>query len=162
MSVHDYLHNIQVQSPPWHAVLGMMVITKYLLLCVAAISATKLDSYFLHSEYDHSSKPCPTCPDIECLHTDNKTAVPLPSTVTFCFRSQPMLYENYLNSWSSVAGFGTIRSDFVDMEEGVIFGVWETGPWLAIKYTRDGPYNWVALGVNFMHDLWTLIQGKLS
>ena len=68
-----------------------------------------------------------------------------------------MLYENYLNSWSSVAGFGPIRSDFVDIEEGVIFGVWETGPWLAIKYTRDGPYIWVALGVNFMHDTHALL-----
>ena len=64
-----------------------------------------------------------------------------------------MLYENYLNSWSSVVGFGTIRPDFTDIEEGVIFGIWETGPWIAVKYTQDGPYNWLALGENFMPDL---------
>ena len=64
-----------------------------------------------------------------------------------------MLYENYLSSWSTVVGFGTLRSDFLEMEEGVIFAVWETGPWLGVKYQAGPSYHWVALGENFMHDL---------
>ena len=64
-----------------------------------------------------------------------------------------MLYENYLSSWSTVVGFGTLRSDFLEMEEGVIFAVWETGPWLGVKYQAGPSYHWVALGANFMHDL---------
>ena len=124
------------------------------LFCVSSLShAIKIDTYYLNAEYDYMAKLCPTCPDMECLHTDNNTARLLPSAVTFCFRSQPMLYENPLYFWSSVVGFGTIRSDFVDMEEGVIFGIWETGPWLGVKYRTGPSYHWVGMGENFMHDL---------
>ena len=70
-----------------------------------------------------------------------------------CYRSYPMRYQNHLSLWSSVIGFGTIRSDFVGMEEGVIFGIWETGPWLGIKYRTSQSYPWVALGDNFLLDL---------
>ena len=112
-----------------------------------------IETYFLNKEYDYLKPPCPTCPNIECLHTDRNTLIPLPSQITFCFRSQPLVYENYLSSWSTIAGFGTIRSDFIEMEEGVLYGVWETGPWLGVKFYSDPSYKWVALGENFLHDL---------
>ena len=114
---------------------------------------TMIETYFLNKEYDYLKPPCPTCPNIECLHTNINTLIPLPSKISFCFRSQPLLYENYLSSWSTIAGFGTIRPDFIEMEEGVLFGVWETGPWLGVKSHSDPSYKWVALGENFMHDL---------
>ena len=38
------------------------------------------------------------------------------------------------------------------MDEGYLFGVWETGPWLAYKGSNDTVHEWVALGENFLHD----------
>ena len=113
----------------------------------------KIMTYFLNSEYSFRSMPCHTCPDIDCLHTPPNISLPLPVQVTVCFRSQPMMYQNHLSSWSSVMGFGTIRTDFIDMEEGVVFGIWETGPWIGMKYRTSDSYAWVAMGENFMQDL---------
>ena len=126
----------------------------FLVASLATYSlALKLDTYFLNKDYDHLKSQCPSCPDIECLHSDNETLLPLPETLTFCYRSQAMVYENYLATWSSVISFGTIRPDFRDLQQGVLFGIWETGPWLAIKYSVDGPYNWLGLGSSSVENL---------
>ena len=66
-----------------------------------------------------------------------------------------MLYQKYTSTFSSVLSFGTIRSDFLIMEEAVLFGIWEEGPWLGFRYrtNQDAIWDWVSLGDNFMHDL---------
>ena len=85
-------------------------------------------TYFLNSDYSYHTRLCHTCPDIECLHTSPDLILSLTNQVTICYRSQPILYHNPLSSWSSVLAFGVINEDFTDMDEGVVFGIWETGP----------------------------------
>ena len=38
------------------------------------------------------------------------------------------------------------------MEEGYVFGIWNTGPWLGFKGPQNSVYEWLALGENFLKD----------
>ena len=64
-----------------------------------------------------------------------------------------MLYLNHQNPWSSVIGFGTIKPSFLSMDEGVVFGIWETGPWIGVKYRTSESFKWVGMGENWLSDL---------
>ena len=110
-------------------------------------------TYFLNSDYSFRTALSITNPAMACLHTDIDVTLPLPSEVTVCYRSQPMLYQTDFDSCSSVLGFGTIMSDFTAMEEGVIFTICETVLWLGLKYRTSKSYKWVAMGDNFLSDL---------
>ena len=64
-----------------------------------------------------------------------------------------MQYQNHINYWSTVVGFGTIKSDFSDMEEGIIFGVWEATAWIGVKYRSSRGIAWQIVGPNFLTDM---------
>ena len=73
---------------------------------------------------------------------------------------QPMMYVTSIinHAWSSVMSFGTLMPDWNDFEEGLIWGVFHSGPWIGLK-SRDSPLRslfWVGAGKGegFNHHVW--------
>ena len=64
-----------------------------------------------------------------------------------------MLYRIRHNPWTIVAGFGRIQTDFSDMVEGLILGVYEFLIWIGLKYKDNDNYVWVSMGKNEFQDL---------
>ena len=120
---------------------------------ISDVRSEEIKAFFLHSSYDYRNPLCTSCPDIECVHTEKAEILSRPTDITICYRSMPMTYQSMTNFWSTVFSFGSINDDFTDLEEGYLFGVWETGPWLGYKGSEDSVYEWLALGENFLHDL---------
>ena len=104
-----------------------------LLYLVSLGTSERITTYFLNSDYS--------------LYN------PLPSDITLCYRLQPMMYNGIDYYWPTIIGFGNIRSDFTDMDEGFAFGTWESGPWMGVKNRTNTNYAWVSLGPKFMHDV---------
>ena len=125
-----------------------------LLICLARLSQSKfITSYFINSDFNFRATQNSEDPNQACLHTDPNTILAFPSKVTICYRAKVLMYINYEDPWSRVVGFGTIQSDFLDMEEGVLFGFWKSAPWIAIKYKSSESWNWVGIGKNLLPDL---------
>ena len=114
--------------------------------------ATKI--YFLQKQYDYRHPAYTAGLNMECVHTKPKELISNPAKITICYRSFPMTYQlsSFGDFWLTIFGFGSIKEDFTDMDEGYLFGVWETGPWLAYKGSNNTVHEWVALGENFLHD----------
>ena len=92
-----------------------------------------IKSFHLNKEFDILNPICDSCPDPECvIYKDESASIPFPREMTACFRTQPM---SYITSWrySTSMSFGTLLPDFSSMDEGFFYGIWDTGPWLALK-----------------------------
>ena len=52
-------------------------------------------------------------------------------------------------------GFGTLQPDFVELEEGILYGVWDSGPWLAFKKNGSSSFGWIGggKGEGFQHQV---------
>ena len=126
------------------------------LLCFMRLSCTLSDaltSYFLNSDYTFKTPLPYTSPVIDCVHTNTSREYTLPRNLTMCLRAQPMLYRIRHNPWTIVAGFGRIQTDFSDMVEGLILGVYEFLIWIGLKYKDNDNYVWVSMGKNEFQDL---------
>ena len=97
-----------------------------LLVCLAHLTQSEfITSYFINSDFDFLATQDPDDPNQACLHTNPNTTLVFPSKVTICYRAKVLMYSNYLDPGTSVVAFGTIQPNFLDMEEGVLFGIWE-------------------------------------
>ena len=128
-----------------------MIYLLYFFSLIEYLRPERITTYFLNSDFDYRAPQYPADPNIECLHSSEE--LEFPSNVTFCYRAQGMMFLNHQNPWISVAGYGTINSDFLSIEEGVIFGIWETGPWMAMKYKTSDSYSWIGLGKDTLPNL---------
>ena len=127
----------------------MIIVISLALICLLKTSlVSEITTYFLNSEFDYKATQDPSDPNIECLHTNEDFI--LPRKVTICHRAYGMMYQNSQNPWISVLGLGVINPSFTAIEEGIMFGVWETGPWLGIKYRASESYSWIGLGDDFL------------
>ena len=127
----------------------------FLLSCIISESRSEdISSYFLQSRHDYRIPAYTSGLNIECVHSKPAKLITNPTQITVCYRSLPITYQlsSFGDFWSTVLGFGSIKDDFTDMDEGYLFGVWKTGPWLAYKGPEDKAHEWVALGENFLHD----------
>ena len=136
------------KSRYWIMILHLLFL---ILFCAFPTSYSELiSSYFLNNDYSFRNPLPHTTPDIACVRTDISQVIPLPSKITVCYRAQPLLYIRHDNPWSSVLGFGTIKSDFSDLEEGINFNVFKEKIWMGIKI-RSKAILWVSLGVNMFN-----------
>ena len=95
----------------------------------------------------------------------NQTGRALPPQLTVCMRSQARSYMDPSSSYVYGFSFGQllpVRPDFYTIllrvtiwlkgwfgiDEGWIFGEWETGPWLGFRSTEKeaGSYSWLGFG----------------
>ena len=131
----------------------MIQILCLIFFCIFPTSFSELmDSYFINSDYSFRNPLPYTTPDIACLRTDISQVIPLAAQVTLCYRAQPLIYIRHENPWSSVIGFGTIKPDFSDIEEGINFGVYDDKLWFGFK-RRSKAVLWISLGENMFTDL---------
>ena len=105
----------------------------------------------LNNGYLTSNQLWDTSADIDCLHTNLTIVRSFPAEVSICYRSFPMNYVGD-TAFTTVIGFGTMRSDFPAMGEGFLFGIWKNGAWLGVMNETETSYRWVSLGDNFLLD----------
>ena len=96
------------------------------------VTARKIKTFYLNKKFDIRNPICDDCPDPQCVYTMNDS-IPFPRTMTLCFRIQPMNYISPKWRYSTAMSFGSLQPDWTDMDEGFFFGIWDTGPWLALK-----------------------------
>ena len=113
--------------------------------------AEQVKVYFLNNKFDFRATQNPADPNIDCLYSNDSRRIP--TQMSMCHRVQGMIYQNSQNPWISVLGFGIINHSFTAIEEGLMFGIWETGPWIGIKYRRSENYIWIGLGEGISIDL---------
>ena len=128
----------------------MLVILFSLIL---TSNSEKIVTYFLNSEFDYRAYQDEDDPNIECVHTDPRTVIPLPGQVTICYRSNTIMYTNYEDPFISFVGLGTIKPDFLNVVEGVAFGIWKYGPWVGFNYESFHTFDWFPLGEINLPDL---------
>ena len=64
-----------------------------------------------------------------------------PDNLTFCYRWTAFQYTTIFRILFLMQ-IGKVNSDLDNLEEGLMFSHWDTGPWLAIKLKGKG-YNWI-------------------
>ena len=133
----------------------MRIILVLLLYQSSLAESEKIRSFFLQHDYSFLVPSYTAGLDMECVHTkQNNTLVTKPLSITLCFRSFPITWQLSIfeQFWMTIVGFGNIKEDFSDMDQGYLFGIWETGPWLAYKDSDDTVHEWVSLGQNAIPD----------
>ena len=121
----------------------------FLLLIVSLSSAStqRFKTFFLNSEYSFETSLEFKTPKIDCVYMENSSRTALSEEITFCYRAMPLFYPSDSdNPWTSVIGFGKIKPDFTDMEEGLVFGIYKALIWIGIKSSGDNLYSWISLG----------------
>ena len=132
--------------------MASLYVTLGLFFLVTFSEEDELTTYFLNTDYSFRNN-LPNSPDITCLHTDPTNILPLPKEITFCYRSLPLVYMGIGYFWSTVSSFGTISRDGRKIDNGYLFGVWETGYWLGVRNQTDQSIGWISLGENIKRNV---------
>ena len=74
----------------------------------------------------------------DCLYYKDKFA--LPKAFTFCYRWNAYQYTTR-EKIQFLITMGVIHPEFKELEEGIVFGYWKTGPWFGIKL-KNKEYTW--------------------
>ena len=57
-----------------------------------------------------------------------------------------MSYVNTKDMWGVAMSFGTMADDWSTLDEGFMFGVWATGPWVGFTVSGSEDYEWIRGG----------------
>ena len=52
--------------------------------------------------------------------------------------------------WSLVLGLGTMDEDDIVLDNGLMFSVYESGPWVGYKFTNNPAIGWIGAGTEMM------------
>ena len=121
----------------------LLVSTSFLTLSMVAC----IDVYYLNKGLPLTAMNTLLDPKIDCLYHRPKEeggTMQLPKTITLCYRWMSYQYTT-LSQYLQVVSVGMINPDFVGLEEGFIFGSWESGPWLGIKINGSKTYSWIGV-----------------
>ena len=100
------LHNWSFAYHIMEVTVAMLIITS----CQLATS-TKITTYFLNSDFSYQSLLSTKSPTIDCVYTNINISPPVPSQMTVCYRSHPMLYVNPQSPFSTMISIGNFKSD---------------------------------------------------
>jgi len=126
----------------------MLELSVLMTVFVGGVVGKSVPVYFLNADYDYRNMKDWSRPDIDCVHTVGDT-IPFPEKVTVCVRMMHITYENPVaSSYATAFGFGTFLDDWSELDEGFLYGEWETGPWWGYRTKGKAPasYGWVGLG----------------
>ena len=115
-----------------------------LLFCSGSISTKEIKTYFLNKKFDFKSLMSTTDPELECLQSERNFN--LPDEISICTRWKPYSYQNIRSYWSLALGIGN-RNLFKNVyEDGFLYGVWESGPWIGFKLPGTTAMGWIGGG----------------
>ena len=116
-----------------------------LLFWCSIASSAQIQTYFLNKNFDGlQSIPYEPPTDIECLQAGGKFT--FPAETSMCFRARPMSYLHPRNHWSIALAFGTKLESEAEITEGILFAVFDTGPWVGFKRPQSDTYAWIGGG----------------
>ena len=82
--------------------------------------------------------------ELECLQSERNFN--LPDEISICTRWKPYSYQNIRSYWSLALGIGN-RNLFKNVyEDGFLYGVWESGPWIGFKLPGTSAMGWIGGG----------------
>ena len=110
------------------------------LLPPEAISGEKLKVYHFNKNLKINRMNKIEGVQADCLYYGGKFKLPL--SLTSCYRWSAFQYTT-IHRVLFTMQIGIINSDFSDLEQGFLFGYWDTGPWLGYRL-KDKAYNWFA------------------
>ena len=113
-----------------------------LYLAHRAISI-RIPTYYINSNLPLAEPECFQCPDPECVYTIGNFS--LPPEITICYRFKSRNWAGSLYPFSEVMQFGTIRSDWTDLDYGFLYGTWDSGPWIGVSPPDTVLNSWGAL-----------------
>ena len=62
------------------------------------------------------------------------------------WRWKPISYQNIRSFWSLALGIGNLNIYDGTVDDGIMYGVWESGPWAGFKMTGTNAMGWLAGG----------------
>ena len=71
-------------------------------------------------------------------------------------RWKPLSFQNIRSFWSLTLGLGNMNLYEGVYEDGILYGVWESGPWVGIKMPKNTAIGWVG-GGTAVYDLMVTI-----
>ena len=154
---------------------SIYTVVKCLICVILGFTESKLiQTYFLNKEYDFITPICTNCPQIECLLTEGSYKIP--DDISICvryaactlscvdyvlkyifrvYRWKPLsfIHHNIKSSsfWALVLGIGNTGPNDDIMDNGIMFGVYESGPWLAFKFSNDPFPGWIGGGTELFN-----------
>ena len=120
------------------------------IIFFSGIKSKQIKTYFLNKKFDYKNVLCHTCPDIECLQSERNYDVP--DNITICTRWKPLSYQNIRSFWNLALGIGNLNIYDGTIDDGIMYGVWESGPWLGLKMPGNSAMGWVGGGTT-LYDL---------
>ena len=94
-----------------------------------SVLGRQIKTFYLNKKFDIRNPICEQCPNPECV-VSYGSILPFPREMTVCFRIQPLSLVGS-RKYMTTMSFGTLLPDWTDMDEGFVYGIWDTGPWLA-------------------------------
>ncbi|XP_023343016.1 uncharacterized protein LOC111712593 [Eurytemora carolleeae] len=112
-----------------------------------------IDVYFLNKHYDLRANDYFEDKEHECVITPPGAEYRYSQQMTLCWRQYPIRYEFPTGPYSGVISLGTLNSDRSDfdvcrLQEGLLYGNWDNGPWFGFKSKDNPEHIWVGMGTN--------------
>ena len=139
-----------------------------LLTPLSSASAETISTYFLNAKFSLLSPlPYEKPADLECLKTTGQFVLPR-GQISMCFRSRPMSMVHPRHAGVTWLGLGTMEQEDVEMAEGFLYGLYETGPWIGVKRRDSQTYAWIGGGAGdgfsfqVIRAAWLGLQSSMS
>ena len=117
------------------------------------VMSEKVTTFFLNSDYDFRNH-LPNNQDIDCVHTDYQNILLLAESITVCYRSLPFMYTSNSGFYLATSlSFGTIDNQYRRVQNGFVFGVWDSAYWIGTRHHTNESMIWVTMGDNLIKDL---------
>ena len=105
--------------------------------------ALSIDVYFFNKRLPLNVMNKRWDPEIDCLYLQQE-GMQFPRQLTMCYRWTGFQFTTP-SEYLHVVSFGSINSNFTELEDGFVFGAWATGPWLGVKINGTLTYSWIGI-----------------